>query len=237
MEAFPLIMARSKRGYPTGDDREKKRFRESPPQGTVSTTSAFGDTDAVEGDWTELVDSKQTRPRVLKTGASNTGITDQPEANLIQDPPLKHGHLASSSLEAHNNVERSARVFNHLKLDNSSQLLDGIGRPVETHQQSTDMLMVQASSSASMQIKGSGNWLFNILMIMCCCCATAFFQLSPSDVRTFQHVIPPKHALDVARKGGNVDRDLLESFLSNRTLRDFLTDPRGFHLGMAVRKV
>lgn len=75
-------------------------------------------------------------------------------------------------------------------------------------------------------------------------CALAFFPRLPS-VRSFYHIIPPQHVLDSVKSDTTANDNTNNSmyqyqhhtgmYLTNTTLREFLTDPEGFHLAMAVR--
>ena len=72
----------------------------------------------------------------------------------------------------------------------------------------------------------------------------AFFPRLPS-VRSFHHIIPPQHVLDSVRNSNDKQvkdnpnqyqyQHHTDMYLTNTTLREFLMDPEGFHLAMAVR--
>lgn len=235
METDPIELAGSKRGSSQGDDREKKRFRESRPEDSPETLARAA-SEVSNGDGARSKNSNMSSPD-LRPGASQKNAAKQPEDMVwIRFPPSAKEHQADfASTAAASNEGGPAVSFNQLDNgDGSRQLHER--RQFEKIPLSVDVLLAQTTSSSVLPTQPCQNWLFLILLIAGCCCATAFFQSSP-DVRTFQHVIPPKHALDAARTGRNINQDLLESHLSNLTLRDFLTDPRGFHLGMAVRVV
>jgi hypothetical protein len=227
-------LAGSKRLSPTGDDGGEKRCRASRPEDSSETlANASSEGSNCNGTWSTQ-NSKQSRP-VVDHGASiaSTCTADRPEDMLIQSPSSAKENQFDSALAAMAsfNERGSAVAFN--RLDNGDDRLLEM-RSFEAIPLPVDVLLAQTSSSSALSIQACQIWLFLILLFAGCCCATAFFQSSP-DVRTFHHIIPPKHALDAAKIGRNVNQDLLESHLSNLTLRDFLTDPRGFHLGMAVR--
>jgi len=112
-----------------------------------------------------------------------------------------------------------------------------------------DTAKTRSTSSTTSATLTSSVWSTRLLaMTICLVFMTkqgVAFWTRTRGIRSFQHVIPPQHVLDdeTILIGGRKETDenkreyqrVTEMYLSNMTLRSFLTNEEGFHLAMAVR--
>jgi hypothetical protein len=82
----------------------------------------------------------------------------------------------------------------------------------------------QQHSSSSLLRRAHMALLLLLIGTVVCCYAAFLFRKGPA-LRSFGHIIPPRHA--------QTREAVTKTYLSDLTLREFLMDPEGFHLAMA----
>ncbi|CAB9514466.1 K07001 NTE family protein [Seminavis robusta] len=220
MQTEPLDVSGTKRASDSPDDRDRKKSRGNAPS-----------TATVEGESAE---------QPILTGSIGTRNDRTGKAPVSALPKSTKAVVLNEVLPPPAGAQNKGRVNNVAMTHSLSDNLPAQKKrtPQVMYPPSADFIFSQtipSSNIATSSNRSIRKWLFSTILIVSCCCAAAFFQRAPS-IRTFDHVIPPKHVVDTVAKGGVVDKNVqgqMDAFLSNVTLREFLTDPSGFHLGMA----
>lgn len=166
--------------------------------------------------------SKRTLRKTVTPSPATSVVDDDtlplPPASLKQ-PPISS---VTSTLTVKNNHPNADNVSESTEPDSSP--------PFSPHASNRRHLPPPLNALSPTPKSTRVSKTFGLFLVVVCVCAAAALLPRTTQIRTFNHIIPPKHAIDAKASDLSVT---LESFLTNVTLREFLKDSEGFHLAMA----
>lgn len=196
--------------------RERKKSRKSTGEekdapATTPTDAQRKANNAASAKVAHAVTPEPTRERKLPSGEEGSVPMPPPASEYAKLPPTQ-GENSAAARNTADNQPTAAPAIQAAEAPSPSDAPN------------------QAHLSPSPQTSRFPSLFQLFFFVVSCCAAGAALLPRTTSIRTFGHVIPPKHAIDAKSADMAID---LESFVTKVTLRDFLADSRGFHLAMA----